>query len=187
MYEVPTGRVLGAQAIGRGNVDKRIDVIATLIAMGGTLEDLKELELCYSPIFGTARDVVNLAALVALNVLHGVFKQVHVSQVRELVESGAYIIDVRTPEEYDYGHLKGAVNIPLYEIRQRTAEIPKDRPVYLHCRTSQRSYNAIMALKGMGFDNLVNISGSFLGISYYEYFTDKATGRDRIVTEYNFM
>lgn len=187
VYEVPTGRVLGAQAIGRGNVDKRIDVIATLIAMGGTLEDLKELELCYSPIFGTARDVVNLAALVALNVLHGVFKQVHVSQVRELVESGAYIIDVRTPEEYDYGHLKGAVNIPLYEIRQRTVEIPKDRPVYLHCRTSQRSYNAIMALKGMGFDNLVNISGSFLGISYYEYFTDKATGRDRIVTEYNFM
>ena len=81
--------------------------------MGGTLEDLKELELCYSPIFGTARDVVNLAALVALNVLHGVFKQVHVSQVRELVESGAYIIDVRTPEEYDYGHLKGAVNIAL--------------------------------------------------------------------------
>lgn len=68
-------------------MDKRIDVIATLIAMGGTLEDLKELELCYSPIFGTARDVVNLAALVALNVLHGVFKQVHVSQVRELVES----------------------------------------------------------------------------------------------------
>ncbi len=80
-------------------MDKRIDVIATLIAMNGTLEDLKELELCYSPVFGTARDVVNLAALVALNILHGVFRQVHVDQVRELVESGACIIDVRTPGE----------------------------------------------------------------------------------------
>ena len=187
VFEVPTGRILGAQAIGKGNVDKRIDVIATLIAMNGTLEDLKELELCYSPVFGTARDVVNLAALVGLNVLHGVFKQVHVSEVRGLVESGACIIDVRTPEEFEMGHLVGAVNIPLGQIRQRTSEIPKDRPVYLHCRTSQRSYNAIMALKGCGFDNIFNISGSFLGISYYEYFTDITTGRKKILTEYNFM
>lgn len=187
VFEVPTGRILGAQAIGKGNVDKRIDVIATLIAMNGTLEDLKELELCYSPIFGTARDVVNLAALVGLNVLHGVFRQVHVSEVRELVESHACIIDVRTPEEFEAGHLIGAVNIPLGQLRQRVSEVPKDRPVYLHCRTSQRSYNAIMALKGHGFENLFNISGSFLGISYYEYFTDKTTGRDKILTAYNFL
>ncbi len=187
IYEVPTGRVLGAQAVGKGNVDKRIDVIATLIQMGGTLEDLKELELCYSPVFGTARDVVNVAALVALNVMHGKFKQVHVNEVRDLVESGACIIDVRYPDEYEMGHLKGAINIPLYEIRERLDEIPKDRPVYLHCRTSQRSYNAIMALQGRGFDNLYNISGSFLGISYYEYFNDMVSGREKIVTEYNFM
>ena len=187
VFEVPTGRILGAQAVGKGNVDKRIDVIAAMITMGGTLEDLKELELCYSPVFGTARDIVNLAALVGLNVLHGVFKQVHVSEVRGLVESGAYIVDVRTPGEFAAGHLKGAVNIPLGELRQRAGEIPKDRPVYLHCRTSQRSYNGIMALKGRGFENLYNISGSFLGISYYEYFTDVTAGREKIVTEYNFM
>ncbi len=187
VFEIPTGRVLGAQAIGKGNVDKRIDVIATLIAMNGTLEDLKELELCYSPVFGTARDVVNLAALVALNVLHGVSKQVHVSEVRELVESKACIIDVRGRDEFEMGHLIGAVNIPLGELRQRVSEIPHDRPVYLHCRTSQRSYNASMALKGRGFDNIINISGSFLGISYYEYFTDMTTGREKILTEYNFL
>lgn len=187
VFEVPTGRVLGAQAIGKGNVDKRIDVIATLIAMNGTLEDLKELELCYSPVFGTARDVVNLSALVALNVLHGVSKQVHVSEVRELVESKACIIDVRGRDEFEMGHLIGAVNIPLGELRQRVSEIPHDRPVYLHCRTSQRSYNASMALKGRGFDNIFNISGSFLGISYYEYFMDMATGREKILTEYNFL
>ena len=186
LFEKPTGRILGAQAIGRGNVDKRIDVIATLITMGGTLEDLKELELCYSPVFGTARDVVNLAALVGLNVLHEVFRQVPVTAVRELVESGAYILDVRTPEEFEMGHLTGAVNIPLGQLRQRINEIPKDRTVYLHCRTSQRSYNAIMALKGRGFDNVVNIAGSVLGISYYEYFMDVTTGRKPIVTAYNF-
>lgn len=187
VFEVPTGRILGAQAIGKGSVDKRIDVIATLIAMNGTLEDLKDLELCYSPVFGTARDVVNLAALVALNVLHGVVKQVPVSNVRELVESKACIIDVRSRDEFEMGHLIGAVNIPLGELRQRISEIPHDRPVFLHCRTSQRSYNAAMALKGRGFDNVLNISGSFLGISYYEYFTDMTTGREKILTEYNFL
>lgn len=186
LFEVPTGKILGAQAIGRGNVDKRIDVIATIIMMDGTLEDLKELELCYAPIFGTARDVINHAAMVGLNLLNGVFRQVPVSKVRELVETDAFIIDVREREEYEAGHLINAVNIPLSEIRQRVDEIPKDRPVYLHCRSSQRSYNAIMALQHMGFDNLYNISGSFLGISYYEYFNDQVTGRDKILTEYNF-
>lgn len=187
VFEVPTGRILGAQAIGKGNVDKRIDVIATLIAMNGTLEDLKELELCYSPVFGTARDVVNLAALVGLNVLHGVFKQVHVSDVRALVENKAYIIDARERDEFEMGHLIGAVNIPLSELRRRISEIPRDIPVYLHCKTSQRSYNAIMALKGRGYDNMISISGSCLGISHYEYFMDMVTGREKIVTEYNFV
>ena len=90
IYEVPTGKVLGAQAIGRGNVDKRIDVIATLIKFGGTIDDLKDLELCYAPSFGTAKDVVNFAGYVASNLKNGDFKQVHYSQVRDLVEKDCY-------------------------------------------------------------------------------------------------
>lgn len=186
VFEVPTGRILGAQAIGKGNADKRIDVIAAMITMGGTLEDLKNLELCYSPVFGTARDVVNLAALVGLNLLGGYYRQVPVSAVRELVESGAYIIDVREEQEFQAGHLKGAHNIPLSQLRQRIEEIPKDIPVYLHCRSGQRSYNAICCLKGHGYKNLWNVSGSFLGVSLYEYFNDKDQGRTPIVTAYNF-
>ncbi|WP_202709901.1 FAD-dependent oxidoreductase [Sporosalibacterium faouarense] len=186
MYEYPTGKILGAQAIGKGNVDKRIDVIATMILMGGTLEDLKELELCYAPLFGTAKDVVNHAALVALNILNGQFRQVPVTKVRELVENDAFIIDVREKDEYKAGHLKNSVNIPLSEFRNRLDEIPKDKPVYLHCRSSQRSYNAVMALQNMGYDNLYNISGSYLGICCYEYYQDQVTGREKIVTEYNF-
>lgn len=186
LYEYPTGRILGAQAIGKGNVDKRIDVIATMITMGGTLEDLKELELCYSPMFGTAKDVVNFAALVALNVLNGKFRQVPVTKVRELVLDGAFIIDVREKGEFVTGHLKTAINIPLSELRDRVDEVPKDKPVYLHCRSSQRSYNAVMALTNMGYDNVINISGSYLGISCYEYYQDQVTAREKIVTEYNF-
>lgn len=186
IFEVPTGRILGAQAIGKGNVDKRIDVIATLIKFNGTLEDLKDLELCYAPPFGTARDVVNFAALVGLNILHSVYKQVHVTKVRDLVEKGAYIIDVRDKDEFEKGHLINAINIPLGEIRDRIDEIPRDRTVYLHCRSSQRSYNVVMVLQNLGFENVYNISGSFMGISFYEYYNDKVTGREPIVTEYNF-
>lgn len=186
VFEVPTGRILGAQAIGKGNTDKRIDVIAAMIAMGGTLEDLKDLELCYSPVFGTARDVVNQAALVGLNLLNGCYRQAPVTAVRQLVESEAYIVDVREEQEFKAGHLKGARNIPLSQLRQRIQEIPKDVPVYVHCRTGQRSYNAVCCLQDHGYKNVRNVSGSFLGVSLYEYFNDKTQERTPVVTEYNF-
>ena len=186
VFEVPTGRILGAQAIGMGATDKRIDVIAAMITMGATLEDLKELELCYSPVFGTAKDIVNFAATVGLNVLYGRFRQVHVNEVRGLVESGAYIVDVREENEFANGHLNGAHNIPLSQLEERMNEIPKDVPVYLHCRSSQRSYYAVCRLQGNGYTNVTNISGSFLGISLYEYFNDKKMGRIPILTQYNF-
>ena len=185
VFEVPTGKMLGAQAIGAGEVDKRVDVIATMITMGGTIADLKDLELCYAPLFSTAKDVVNFAALVAENVLTGRMPQVHVDQVRELVESGAYIVDVREEGEFARGHLKGAYNVPLSQLRQRMEEIPRDIPVYLHCRSSQRSYYALCALRGNGWTNVKNISGSFLGISLYEWFNDQDQGREPIVTAYN--
>lgn len=186
IYEVPTGKILGAQAIGKGNADKRIDVIAAMIHMNADLEDLKDLELSYSPLLSTARDVVNQAAMVALNQLYGRYKEVKVSEVRKLVEENAFIIDAREKGEFQLGHLKNAVNIPLSEFRERLDEIPKDRPVYIHCRSGQRSYNMVMALRNLGYENVYNISGSFLGICLYEYFNDVTTGREKIVTEYNF-
>lgn len=186
IFEKPSGRILGAQAVGKGNVDKRVDIIASFIMLNGTLEDLKELELCYSPMFGTAKDVVNHAALVGMNILNGVFKQVPVTMVRELVEKNACIIDVREPREFEMGHIINAVNIPLSQLRERMHEIPKDKPVYVHCRSSQRSYNAICAMQGRGYKNVYNIIGSFLGLSVYEYFNDIKNGRKPIVTKYNF-
>lgn len=186
IFEVPSGKVLGAQAIGKGNVDKRIDVIATAIKFSATVYDLTELELCYAPSFGTAKDIVNYAGFIACNLLEGRFKQVTVDKVRELVEQGAYIVDVRENAEYERGHIKGAHSIPLSELRERMDEIPRDIPVYLHCRTGQRSYNAVMVLQNRGYKNVVNITGSFLGLSFYEYFKDKTEGRTCILTNYNF-
>lgn len=186
LFEVPTGKVLGAQAIGKGDVTKRIDVIATIIKLGGTVENLKDLELCYAPPFGTAKDIVNYAGYVGSNLLNKEFKQVNIDKVRELVESDAVIIDVRERREYENGHIKNAINIPLSEIRERVDEIPKEKPVYLHCRTGQRSYNAALALKNLGYNNIYNITGSFLGLSFYEYFNDVTKDREPIVTKYNF-
>lgn len=186
IYEIPTGKILGAQAVGKGNVDKRIDVMATSILMDATVEDLTESELAYAPLFSTPRNAVNQSTLVATNLINNRYKQVPVTKVRELVEKEAFIVDVREKDEYEAGHLVNSVNIPLSELRERTDEIPKDRPVYLHCRSGQRSYNACLALQGRGYDNVINVSGSYLGICFYEYFLDQTTDRDKIVTEYNF-
>lgn len=186
IYEYPSGKILGAQCISKGDAVRKADVIATMITMGGTIKDLKELELCYAPAFSTAKDVVNYAALTATNILNGVYEQVYYTELRDLVEKGAFIVDVRGKAGYEQSHVKGAINIPLSEIRERYHEIPKDQPVYVHCRTSWDSYYAIQALKGFGYNNVINIQGSFLQMSYYEYFNDMTTGRESVLTGYNF-
>lgn len=186
IFQDPTGKILGAQAIRKGDVDKRINVVATAIHLGATLEDLKELELAYSPMFNTAKDPVNMAVLVGLNVLNGEFKQVPVTKVRELVETNAFIMDVREKTEFDEGHLLNAVNIPMSEFRDRLEEIPTDQPVYVHCLSSHRSYNVVKALGMLGFNNVYNIQGSYLGFSMYEYFNDQIYNREPIMTNYRF-
>lgn len=186
LFEVPTGRILGAQAIGRSDVTKRIDVIATAIKFNGNVEDLKDLELSYAPPFSTAKDIVNYAGYIGSNLLNHDYRQVNVDRVRELIEEGSHIIDVRERYEYERGHVKGANNIPLSELRQKVSLIPKDKPVYLYCRSGQRSYNAVKALRNLGYDNVSNITGSFLDLSYYEFFNDMTTDREKIVTAYNF-
>ncbi|NOQ77183.1 MAG: pyridine nucleotide-disulfide oxidoreductase, partial [Methylococcaceae bacterium] len=139
----------------------------------------------YAPPFGTGKDAVNFAGYVASNILHGSFKHVAMSAVRDLVEQGSYILDVREMYEYDKGHIKNAHIIPLSELRDRYAEIPTDEPIYVHCRSGQRSYNAVLALQAKGYRQVFNISGGFLGVCAYEYFNDKTQGREPIVTDYD--
>ena len=186
VFEKPTGRLIGAQAIGRGNVDKRIDVVAAAITARETVEFLKDVELCYAPPFGSAKDVVNMAGYVASNILNKVFKHVSITKIRELVEEGAFIMDVREKYEWDAGHIIGARHIPLSEYRKRLDEIPRDEPVYIHCRSGQRSYNAVRALQHLGYTKVYNVSGGYIGLCFNEYFNDKMQDRKPIVTKYDF-
>ena len=186
IFGYPSGEVLGAQALGKSDVDKQIDIVSTMISMHGHISDLTHLEVCYSPWFSTAKNAVNMAALVAENVLNGEFEQIQVKDVRKLVEKGAFIVDAREPAEYEEGHIKSAVNIPLSQFRQRLDEIPTDRPVYVHCLTGQRSYNMVRALNNRGYNNIINIDGSYLALCEYEYFKDQTTDRKPIVTNYRF-
>lgn len=165
IFEVPTGRVLGAQAVGKGWVEKRIDTLSVAIKAGMTVEDLQDLEFCYAPPYSTGKDPVNHLGYHASNILHGDFKQVPFTQLPQLIESNAQIIDVREPNEFANGHINGAKNIPMSQIRQRLDEIDPSRAVYVHCRTGQRSYNVALMLQAKGFD-VYNIAGSFLWISY---------------------
>ncbi|WP_125760429.1 FAD-dependent oxidoreductase [Companilactobacillus hulinensis] len=183
VFGYPSGEILGAQALGKGDVDKQIDVIATMITMHGKVEDLQNLELAYQPLFSTPKNAVNVAGMVATNILNGEFKQVPISVVRILVEHGAFIMDVREPSEFARGHLRNAVNIPMSQFRDRLKEIPHDRPVYVHCQTSQRGYNVTRALNNLGYTNVNNIQGSFLGISEYEYYHDVVDDRDSIIVK----
>jgi NADPH-dependent 2,4-dienoyl-CoA reductase/sulfur reductase-like enzyme/rhodanese-related sulfurtransferase len=151
------GRVAGAQAIGREGVEKRIDVISMAIQKNATVFDLEETELCYAPQFGSAKDPVNIAGMIAANVLRGDARIVHWG---ELEKSRAFLLDVRSPSEYRQDHVEGAVNIPLDELRERMGEVPKDQEVWAYCAVGQRSYYAARALSQYGYD-IKNISGGF--------------------------
>ena len=186
IFEKPSGRILGAQAISKGAADKRIDAIATAMHFGATIRDMVDLELCYAPPFSTAKDVVNMAGYVGSNLLAGAFKQVLPSELRKLVESGAYIMDVREQPELAAGVVRGSKNIPLSQLRARVGEIPKDRPVYVHCRSGQRSYNAVLALQNLGYSQVYNMAGGFLFFSFNEYMQDLLAKRESVLTGYNF-
>jgi NADPH-dependent 2,4-dienoyl-CoA reductase/sulfur reductase-like enzyme/rhodanese-related sulfurtransferase len=154
------GRVLGAQAVGEEGVDKRIDVIATTIQHGGTVHDLAEAELCYAPQFGSAKDPVNLAGMMAVNELEGLMPLADWSRVKE---TDAVLLDVREPNEFAQGHLDRAVNVPLSSLRERLAEVPKDKPLWVYCAAGQRGYFAQRQLLQLGYDAR-NLSG---GMSTY--------------------
>ncbi|MQS75264.1 pyridine nucleotide-disulfide oxidoreductase [Lactobacillus halodurans] len=184
VFGYPSGEILGAQVIGHSQIDKQIDVLATMITMHGRVSDLTHLELAYSPWFSTAKNAVNMVGLVAENILNDEYRQVPVTKVRELVEKNAFIIDAREPNEYQAGHITTSVNIPLSQFRDRLDEIPTTEPVYIHCQSSQRSYNMVRALDNLGYKNITNISGSYGELCEYEYFKDQTTGREPILTSY---
>ncbi len=161
LFEKPSGKILGAQITGFKGVDKRMDVLATAILAGMTVKDLTGLELSYAPPFGSAKDPVNMAGYVASNILEGIFKVFHWHEVDGLDPDKVTLLDVRTHEEYLDGSLKGAVNIPVDELRDRLGELDKNKPVYVFCQIGLRGYIAYRILIQNGFKDIFNLSGGY--------------------------
>lgn len=162
LYEKGTGKILGAQIVGFDGVDKRCDVLATAIRAGMTAKDLTELELCYAPPFGSAKDPVNFVGYVIENTLAGRVKNFFWDDVAKLPRDGSVtLLDVRTDLERENGqYIDGFIHIPVDELRKRVGELDKSKPVYIHCRTGLRSYVACCMLAGLGFD-CYNLSGGW--------------------------
>lgn len=157
LFARPDGRILGAQAIGLEGVEKRIDVIATAIQFNGTVHDLAEAELCYAPQFGAAKDPVNLAGMLAQNVLNG---DMPLADWAELKDTHALLLDVREPSEFARGHIPNAINLPLSQLRHRYSELPDHRDIWLCCAVGQRAYYAMRFLAQQGY-RPSNLSGGY--------------------------
>jgi NADPH-dependent 2,4-dienoyl-CoA reductase/sulfur reductase-like enzyme/rhodanese-related sulfurtransferase len=161
IYRREDGRLLGAQCVGGVGVDKRIDVLATALTSEMTVEDLEQLDLCYAPPFGSAKDPVNLAGFAGANQQRGVMPGLTPSNLISELKNGSntLLIDVRTAKEFNEDHLPGAINIPLHELRDRSAEISLESPIVVCCKSGHRSYIAQRILLNQGRKNVRNLLG----------------------------
>ena len=160
IFDKETGKIYGAQAIGADGVEKRIDVIATAIKGGLTVEDLTNVELCYAPPYSSAKDPVNMAGYVATNLVEGELEHIQWHEVDEIIANGGLVIDVREPIEREFGFIKGSINIPLDQLRNRLDEIPQDQTVYVSCQVGLRGYLASRILKNNGY-SVKNVDGGW--------------------------
>lgn len=152
------GKILGAQVVGMKGADKRIDVLATAIRAGLTVYDLEELELAYAPPFSSAKDPVNMAGFVASNILKGDVEIIHWHDIAGLDKKRSFLLDVRTEGEFKGGHIDGAVNIPLHNLRTRLAELPQEKEIIVYCAIGLRAYVAARILVQNGYQ-VRNLSG----------------------------
>jgi rhodanese-related sulfurtransferase len=169
VYDRKTARLLGGQAWGEEGVEKRIDVLATALQGRMTLHDLAELDLSYAPPYSSANDPVNLAAFVGLNDISGFSPLITAAELKRLLEEAdeaerPLLLDVRNLGEYAAAHLRGALNIPVDELRFRLEEVPRGRPIVVHCYSGFRSHLALRILKQNGFERVRNLTGSWVAI-----------------------
>ncbi len=175
------GRILGAQVVGYEGVDKRIDLLASVLRNSGTIYDLQELEHAYAPPFSSAKDPVNIAGFVAENVLTGRSRHIHWDELLQVDSNEYFLIDVRTPEEYAIDTIEGAINIPVDTIRDRLDEIPRDKKIVVFCGVGFRAYLSERILRQNGFEEVSNLSGGF---KTYSLATQKQSNEDIFEGDY---
>ncbi len=161
LYHPETGKLWGAQAVGFDGADKRIDVLAAYIKKEGTVHDLAEFEQAYAPPFSSAKDPINMVGFIAENALDKLTRTITWKEAEALRKNGAFMLDVRTKEEFDLGSIPGAVLIPNTELRNRLAEVPKDREIVVNCGMGLRGYLAERILRENGYTRVSNLTGGY--------------------------
>lgn len=170
LFSPRDGKLFGAQIVGYSGVDKRIDVISSIIKNNGTIHDLTEFEQAYAPPYSSAKDPVNIAGFVAENILNGMCKVIHWHEISKLNPNEVFILDVRTKSEYQLGAIPENTNIPIDELRKRLNEIPRDKKIIVYCAVGLRGYLASRILIQNGFKDVYNLSG---GYKIFEMATQK--------------
>ena len=161
VFHPKTGKLYGAQSVGYDGVDKRIDQIALHIKQGGTVYDLIRLEHAYAPPFSSAKDPIAIAGYVASNIISGAMPAITWRELLATDRSSVMLLDVRTAEEFSFGSLPGAVNIPLDDLRERMQELPKDKEIIVFCAVGLRGYLAQRILRGHGYTAVRNLIGGY--------------------------
>lgn len=175
LFQKDTGKLLGAQIVGYEGVDKRMDVLSTAMRAGMTVYDLEKLELSYAPPYSSAKDPVNIAGFTASNILKGDCRIFHWDEIGSIGAETGLLLDVRAPEEFRLGTIKGAVNIPLDELRNRLSELPTDKEINIFCQVGLRGYLACRILMQKGYKKVRNLSG---GYKTYQLAVQKQSNED---------
>ena len=185
LFDKESKKILGCQIANERNIEARLKAIKAIMEKGGDLKDLMKYKV--NPTDNEWNpDILNLLALTALGKDKEVSTDVEAKDIETLSKNKEFLLDVREEYEYQAGHVKGAINLPLREILSQKDSLPKDRDIYVYCRTAHRSADAVNFLKSLGFDKVHNIEGGFIDISFNEYHKDKGNLENSIVTNYNF-
>lgn len=177
--------ILGLQIANEKNIETRLKKVQEIISVENSIELLAKAKI-YENTDEINPDILNLAALMIVGAHAKTNKEIDANQVETLVKNKQFFLDVREDEEFTVGHIKGAINIPLRELYARQNELPKDKDIYVYCRTAHRSLDAVNFLASLGFDNVVNVNGGFIDLSFIEFKKDKGILRDSILSNYSF-
>ena len=178
-------KILGCQIANEKNIEVRLYIIKTIMEKGGELKDLVKYKV--NPTDNEWNpDILNILALSAISKSEENSTDVEAGDIEKLVKNKEFLLDVREEYEYQDGHIKGAVNLPLREILGKKDSLPKDKDIYVYCRSGHRSADAVNFLKSLGFEKVHNIEGGFIDISFNEYHKDKGNLENSVVTNYNF-
>lgn len=185
LFDKGNKKILGCQIANEKNIEARLNTIKTIMEKGGDLKDLVKYKVNptddeWNP------DILNILALSAISKSEENSTNVEANNIENLLKNKEFLLDVREEYEYQDGHIKGAINLPLREILEKKDTLPKDKDIYVYCRSGHRSADAVNFLKSLGFEKVHNVDGVFIDISFNEYHKDKGNLENSIVTNYNF-